>query len=154
VTANCRKYRRWLSLELDGALDAPRAGALEHHLEGCPACRAERRLWLGIRDLMREEEAAAVVGDGVLLRVIEVARRRREAVRRSLPLVRVVAAAAAILLLASLGALWFLGADRTAPLAPQASDDLMRFLASEGAGARALVLTGSAAKADAWGDGK
>lgn len=151
MTVTCPEYRRWLSLDLDGELDPSRREALVRHLEECPACRAEKRLWLGIRDLLREEEVA--VGGGIVLSAIEAVRLRRERARRSLPFVRRMAAAAA-LLLASLGALLLLGPGPAPPLAPRASDDLGRFLAHQEAGARALALTGDGAKVDGWGDGK
>ena len=38
---NCRVYRRWMSLKLDGLLDEDQERALQAHLATCAACRAE-----------------------------------------------------------------------------------------------------------------
>jgi len=42
MKTNCKKMRKWTSLDLDGRLPPPRRQALEQHLTRCPACRAWR----------------------------------------------------------------------------------------------------------------
>lgn len=41
-------YREWLSVELDGELDAKQEGWLEAHLASCPDCREERASLLSL----------------------------------------------------------------------------------------------------------
>lgn len=47
----CEKYRRWLSDELDGELDAARARRLVAHLRGCPSCLLYKKK---LKDLQEE----------------------------------------------------------------------------------------------------
>ncbi len=37
---NCRRWERWLALDVEGDLPEPRRGALERHLRECEACAA------------------------------------------------------------------------------------------------------------------
>lgn len=55
---NCRRAQRWLSKQLDGALDARRARSLAEHVEACPTCRAFREQCLLLRTMAREAAPA------------------------------------------------------------------------------------------------
>ena len=140
MKTNCRGYRKLLSLDMDGEIAGEDRDRLRTHLETCAGCRTEHRLWLRIRDVIREEETA---GDGsVALRVLEGLRERREASDRLLPFVRRVATAAAVLVLASTAVLFALGPQQSPPtrtVAPVASD-LARSIILDHAGDAALRL--------------
>jgi anti-sigma factor RsiW len=113
----CRDFRRLLSRDLDGELDETGRARLEAHLGACETCAAERRLWMRIREAVREEADAL---DGApSLRILEGARRGETL----LPFVRRAAAAAALLVAGSIALLLALGqrAD-PAPLAPRSAD--------------------------------
>ncbi|HNX98054.1 MAG TPA: zf-HC2 domain-containing protein [Candidatus Aminicenantes bacterium] len=42
MKTNCKKMRKWASLDLDDRLSLPLSQALEQHLTRCPACHAWR----------------------------------------------------------------------------------------------------------------
>ncbi len=48
-------YRRWISRELDGELEAAARRQLEEHLEGCEECRAERQQMASISSILRSD---------------------------------------------------------------------------------------------------
>ncbi|HNX97829.1 MAG TPA: zf-HC2 domain-containing protein [Candidatus Aminicenantes bacterium] len=56
MKTNCRKMRKWASLDLDGRLPPPRSRALGQHLSRCPACRAWQE---------QQEELAALLATPV-----------------------------------------------------------------------------------------
>jgi len=100
---DCNRAAKWISLQVDGELEAERAGELETHLGSCPACRArdedERRL----RALIRAG-APALEGRPASLGTAQIVFRSRRAFAEEASLVRSlkrVAALAAVLFLAS-----------------------------------------------------
>jgi anti-sigma factor RsiW len=123
VNRTCREFRKLISLDMDGELAGEGPERLRAHLDACAGCRAEHRLWLRIRDVIREEEAAS--SGSVATRVLASLQERRESSERILPLVRRLAAAAALLLVASTAALLALGpreASAPSSVAPRGSD--------------------------------
>lgn len=56
----CSRARGWLNLYVDGRLPLRRLRTLEEHVLGCAACRRELALLEGIREALREDEAAAL----------------------------------------------------------------------------------------------
>ncbi len=56
----CKKFRRWISDALDGALSVPRRARLERHLHACPGCRAY------MTDLTSLQDRAGALADARL----------------------------------------------------------------------------------------
>jgi predicted anti-sigma-YlaC factor YlaD len=138
--ADCRNYRRLLSLEMDGEIETADGRLLQDHLEACPACREEKRLWLRVRDLT--PMVPPVEADGLVARALARIRDRRREANRAVIHLRRTAAAAALLLLASVAVLLALPDPvprRT--LALGASEDLGRVLEMKRTKERALTLS-------------
>ena len=55
---NCRKARRWISLEMDGELSERRREPLYNHIRRCGSCNAVRDRWLTLGDLLRSRVRA------------------------------------------------------------------------------------------------
>ena len=136
----CRDYRRLLSLDMDGEIETADRDRLEAHLEACETCRAEKRLWWRIREVIREEETT--VGSESALRVLD-GLRGGEA-ERILPFVRRTAVAAVLLVLGSLVTLIALPRSPEPPLLAPRADAL----------GRALILDQAADPALGLADGK
>lgn len=60
---NCRRFLLLASRELDGRLSSAERRGLDEHLAVCPACRAQRELWLSASAALRARGAAAVPPD-------------------------------------------------------------------------------------------
>jgi anti-sigma factor RsiW len=121
---------------MDGEIAPSDLDRLESHLEGCEACRAEKRLWWRIREVIREEEAA--VGSDSALRVLD-GLRGSEA-NRILPFVRRTAAAAVLLVLGSIVTLLALPSTPATPPLASRADTLGRALILDQATEPALGL--------------
>ena len=80
-----------LSAYLDGELPAGETAAIEHHLQGCPACRAELDATAQMRQLLRQL-ASPVAPFGMVERLLIRPR------RRVLPIAWAASAAAAVAL--------------------------------------------------------
>jgi anti-sigma factor RsiW len=138
--STCRDYLRLLSLEMDGEITDADRRLLQDHLEACPGCRDEQRLWLRVRELT--PLVPPVPANGLVARTLVRIRKRRSESRRALIYIRRTAAAAALLLVTSLAILLALP-DR-APrrtLALGASEDLGRIIEMNRTEERALALS-------------
>jgi anti-sigma factor RsiW len=126
--AACRSFRRLLSRDMDGELGAEDRAVLEAHLVRCDPCRAERRLWLRIREILVDTDVPAdVLEEGVRARVLDGIRRHHLRAGRLVRFTRKLAAAAAILVFASV-ALLLATTREEAPLAREPGADLGRVL--------------------------
>ena len=105
MTDACRELEVLLSLSAAGALEGADAARLEAHLEGCPACRAEREKLAELLGLARlpppGAEEAALLSDlpSPMLRELRRRERRGQLLRRALA-GGAVAAAVALAILA------------------------------------------------------
>lgn len=57
----CRRYQSWLVDHADGVLDASQRQRIEHHLAGCPSCRADLE---ALRNLPHAMSASSVPDPG------------------------------------------------------------------------------------------
>lgn len=57
---NCRKARKWISLDLDGELPEENRQRLAAHLETCEDCRALKRTWSVLGERLRIREIPVV----------------------------------------------------------------------------------------------
>lgn len=55
---NCRKARKWISLDMDGELSVSRKEQLYNHIRRCGSCNAARDRWLGLGDQLRQRVGA------------------------------------------------------------------------------------------------
>lgn len=78
---NCKVYRRWMSLKLDGLLDQEQERALQAHLATCAACRAE---WEALQfvSCFLDEQPMAPAPPGFVARVERRLAAERAAKRR------------------------------------------------------------------------
>lgn len=58
----CSQSQRWLQEYLDGRLDSAQVAALQRHLHGCPACRADLVLYEALRETLSEDALCEHVG--------------------------------------------------------------------------------------------
>lgn len=153
----CEPFRDLAWLAIDGELDAKDQAALEHHLQGCPDCRAAvaaaRAMSGGLRRLPVEPMPA-----GLALRTLDPASTARRRTRVLLAWAAPLLAAAALVVLASLH--WLdgegeLGAiagrarvAEPAPLAAAIERDVARASSPAAAMARLLAVQGRVAAVD------
>lgn len=73
----CHKAERWMSLALDGRLDARSKGRLDDHLKACPSCRRAQAEYRSVTALLRNG-AEAVPRPGFWSRLEPRLREERE----------------------------------------------------------------------------
>ncbi|MBU1910746.1 MAG: zf-HC2 domain-containing protein [Verrucomicrobia bacterium] len=57
---NCRKARKWISLDMDGELSVGRKEHLYNHIRRCGSCNALRDRWLSLGDRLRSRVGTPV----------------------------------------------------------------------------------------------
>ena len=100
---DCNRAAKWISLRVDGELEAVKGAELETHLGSCPACRAREEDERRLRALVRAG-APALEGRPASLSPAQIVIRSRRAFAEEASLVRSlkrVAALAAVLFLSS-----------------------------------------------------
>lgn len=55
---NCRKARKWISLDMDGELSVGRKEQLYNHIRRCGSCNEVRDRWLSLGDHLRRRISA------------------------------------------------------------------------------------------------
>ena len=101
-----RRFRKWLSLDVDGRLQAGVRSSLEAHLAACAECRREREALVVVRAECESAERVAASPSFVERVMAALGRERLSPWLEALPLLRGFAAVGFAVCVVCLGLLW------------------------------------------------